>query len=107
MKIKKLDAELARYKDQMSKLRDGPAKNSIKQKAMQILKQKKMYENQRDMLMQQSFNLEQTNFATQSLKDTVTTVETMKVAAKSMKQQYKQINIDKIEVLNMLTLESS
>lgn len=88
----------------MSKLKEGPAKNSIKQKAMQILKQKKMYENQRDLLMQQSFNLEQTNFATQSLKDTVTTVETMKYAAKAMKTQYKQINIDKIEVFFVFIL---
>ncbi len=32
------------------------------------------YEQQRDQLMSQSFNMEQANFATQSLKDTVTTV---------------------------------
>lgn len=35
-----------------------------------ILKQKRMYENQRDQLAQQSFNMEQSNFAIQGIKDT-------------------------------------
>ena len=41
-KIARLDAELIKYKDQMKKMRDGPAKNAVKQKALRILKQKKM-----------------------------------------------------------------
>lgn len=44
------------------------------QKAMRVLKQKKMYEQQRENLMAQSFNMEQANFATQMLKDTKVTV---------------------------------
>lgn len=58
----------------MKKMREGPAKNAIKQRALNILKQRKMYENQREQLMQQSFNMEQTNMATQTLKDTQVTV---------------------------------
>lgn len=42
-KIGKLDAELKKYRDQMAKMREGPAKNTIKQKALRVLKQKKMY----------------------------------------------------------------
>lgn len=37
----------------------GPAVNSIKQRAMQTLKRKKMFEAQRDKLQAQSFNIEQ------------------------------------------------
>ncbi|EPZ30933.1 Snf7 domain-containing protein [Rozella allomycis CSF55] len=99
VKVKKLDAELARYKDQMSKMKDGPAKNAIKSKALRVLKQKKLYEGQRDMMMQQSFNMDQTNFALESMKSTVTTVDAMKIAAKEMKTQFKAINIDKIDNL--------
>lgn len=33
-KIARLDQELAKYKDQMKKMREGPAKNSVKQKAL-------------------------------------------------------------------------
>jgi charged multivesicular body protein 5 len=41
-KIGKLDVELKKYKDQMAKMREGPAKNAVKQKALRVLKQKKM-----------------------------------------------------------------
>uniref|UniRef100_A0A673BNA5 Charged multivesicular body protein 5 n=1 Tax=Sphaeramia orbicularis TaxID=375764 RepID=A0A673BNA5_9TELE len=98
-KIARLDAELVKYKDQMKKMRDGPSKNMVKQKAMRVLKQKRMYEGQRDNLMQQSFNMEQANYTIQSLKDTKTTVDAMKVGLKDMKKAYKNVKIDKIEDL--------
>jgi charged multivesicular body protein 5 len=98
-KIAKLDQELAKYSDQMKKMRDGPAKNAVKQKALRILKQKKVYENQREMLSNQSFNIEQQNMAIQSMKDTKTTVDAMKIGLKEMKKEYKKIDLNKIEDL--------
>jgi charged multivesicular body protein 5 len=38
----RIDAELKKYKDQMKKMREGPAKNAVKQKALRLLKQRKM-----------------------------------------------------------------
>ncbi|XP_076014332.1 charged multivesicular body protein 5 [Genypterus blacodes] len=96
-KIARLDIELVKYKDQMKKMRDGPSKNMVKQKAMRVLKQKRMYEGQRDNLMQQSFNMEQQNYTIQTLKDTKTTVDAMKVGLKDMKKAYKHVKIDQIE----------
>jgi len=98
-KIAKLDAELKKYKDQMAKMREGPAKNNVKQKALRVLKQRKQYESQLDSLRQQSFNMEQANYATQSLKDTQATVIAMKAGVKSMQKEFKKINIDQIEDL--------
>lgn len=98
-KIARLDAELKKYKDQMAKMRNGPSKNMVKQKAMRVLKQKKMYESQRENLMNQSFNIEQQNFAIQQIKDTKTTVDAMKVGTKEFKKAYKHVNIDDIENL--------
>ncbi|XP_068438257.1 charged multivesicular body protein 5 [Clinocottus analis] len=98
-KISKLDVELVKYKDQMKKMRDGPSKNMVKQKALRVLKQKRMYEGQRSNLMDQSFNMEQANYTIQSLKDTKTTVDAMKIGAKEMKKAYKNVKIDKIEDL--------
>ncbi len=69
-KIGKLDQELAKYKDQMGKMREGPGKNAVKQKALRVLKQRKQYEMQREMLGNQSFNIEQQNMAIQSMRDT-------------------------------------
>lgn len=42
-KIKKLDAELSRYKEQIKKTRPGPAQDAVKARAMRVLKQKRMY----------------------------------------------------------------
>ena len=82
-KINALDKELVKYKDQMKKMREGPAKNSVKQKALRVLKQKKQYEGQLENLRSQSFNMEQTNYTTQMLKDTKTTVDAMKVGLRN------------------------
>jgi charged multivesicular body protein 5 len=82
----------------MVKMRDGPAKNAVKAKALRVLKQRKMYEAQVDNLRQQAFNMEQANYATQTLKDTQATVVAMKEGVKQMQKEFKNINIDQIEV---------
>jgi len=96
--VARLDSELNKYKQQMSKMRDGPAKNAVKQKALRLLKQKKQYESQAENMRNQSFNMEQTLMATQTLKDTKTTMDAMKVGVKEMKKEFKNVNIEKIEV---------
>ncbi|KAK3914761.1 Charged multivesicular body protein 5 [Frankliniella fusca] len=98
-KVQRLEQELVKYKDQMKKMRDGPAKNAVKQKALRVLKQKKLYEQQADNLRQQSFNMEQANYATQSLKDTQSTVIAMKAGVKQMQKEFKKINIGEIDDL--------
>ena len=82
----------------MSKMREGPAKNAVKQKALRLLKQKKQYEAQAENMRNQSFNMEQTLMATQTLKDTKTTVNAMKLGVKEMKKEFKNVNIEQIEV---------
>ncbi|ODN74608.1 hypothetical protein L202_06964 [Cryptococcus amylolentus CBS 6039] len=97
VKLKKLDAELGVFKNQMSKMREGPGKAAVQQRALRVLKQKKMYEGQLGQLQQQTFNMEQAAMTTENLKNTMATVDAMKVANKEMKKQYKGIDIDKIE----------
>ncbi|KAF8591489.1 hypothetical protein K439DRAFT_1402145 [Ramaria rubella] len=97
VKIRKLDAELGRYKDQMSKLRNGPGKTAVQERAMRTLKQKRLYESQMAQLAQQSFNMESASLATDNLRNTMATVDAMKVANKEMKKQYGKIDIDQIE----------
>jgi hypothetical protein len=69
------------------------------QRALRLLKQKKMYERTYDNLQNQQFNLDQTKFATENLKDTATTVEAMKGAAVELKSAFKEIDIDEVEDL--------
>ena len=98
-KIAKLDQELGKYSEQMKKMREGPAKQAVKQKALRVLKQKKVYEGQREMLSNQSFNIEQQNMAIQSMRDTKTTVQAMQMGLKEMKKEFKKIDLNKIEDL--------
>ncbi|TCD69874.1 hypothetical protein EIP91_005951 [Steccherinum ochraceum] len=100
VKIKKLDGELARYKEQMSKLRAGPGKNAVQERALRTLKQKRMYENQLAQLTQQTFNMESASLATENLRNTMATVDAMKVANKELRKQYGRIDIDKIESIH-------
>lgn len=98
-KISKLDSELVKLRDQMAKMREGPTKNMLKQKALRVLKQKRMYENQKGQLDQQAFNMDQSNFALQGMKDNQVTVAAMKAGLKTMQREYKKLDIDKIEDL--------
>lgn len=96
-KIKGYDDELLKLKKQMATMRPGPAKENVKRKALQILKQKQMYDKHRSTMMTQQFNIDQTKFTQENLKDTVTHVAAMKAASTELKQQFKDINIDEIE----------
>ncbi|KAJ3683262.1 hypothetical protein LUZ60_013489 [Juncus effusus] len=96
-KIKKLDAELARYKEQIKKTRPGPAQEAVKARAMRVLKQKRMYEGQRDMLYNQTFNLDQVSFAAEGLKDAQQTMTAMKSANKELKGMMKTVKIEDID----------
>merc|ERR1712138_39555 len=96
-KIMKLDKELARYTEQMKKMKPGPAKQSVQKRALAILKQKKMYESQKEQTMNQQFNMDQIKFAQEGLKETATTISAMKYANKALKKDFKKMNISAIE----------
>lgn len=98
-KIKKLDAELCKYREQLKKTRPGPAQEAIKARAMRVLKQKKMYEGQRDMLYNQTFNLDQVSFAAEGLKDAQQTMTALKSANKELKGMMKTVKIQDIDNL--------
>lgn len=46
----------------------------------QVLKQKRLYESQRDQLYNQQFNVDQTSFMMENVQDSVQTVQAMKAA---------------------------
>jgi len=53
VKLAKLTSELTTYQSRLSKMRNGPGKTVLKQKALKILQQRKMYKSQRDQLQSQ------------------------------------------------------
>ncbi|TIA89348.1 hypothetical protein E3P99_02132 [Wallemia hederae] len=111
-KVKKCDQELAQFKQQMNRLRDGPGKvclwyslgythttrqRAVQQRAMRSLQQRKVYESQLEQLQQQTFNMEQAQMTTENLSNTMATVDAMQTANKQMRKQYGKIDIDKID----------
>src|SRR5271163_753736 len=88
----------------MSKMGDGPGKNALKQRAMKVLQQRKMYEGQRDQLQSSSWSMEQAAMTTENLRNVMTTVDAMKSANKEMRKQYGKVDINKIERLQGISL---
>ena len=96
-RIKKLDDELSKLGDQIKRARPGPAQTRLKQRALTVLKQKRMYEGQRDQIENQRFNTQELQFAVDTIKDTQDHVACMKATASEMKVQQKKMNIGEIE----------
>ncbi|KAG9146031.1 hypothetical protein Leryth_016589 [Lithospermum erythrorhizon] len=66
---------------------------------MRVLKQKKMYEGQRDMLYNQTYNLDQVSFAAEGIKDAQQTMSALKSANKDLKGMMKTVKIQDIDNL--------
>lgn len=96
-KIDEIDKKLTKYKAQISAARTPAAQRAAKQQALRLLKQKKMYENQRDQMYSQQMNLESANFMTEQLKDTADQITVMKVAQGEIAAQMKKVNIDDVD----------
>lgn len=101
-KIKQLDLELARHREILRTCRTPAAKEAAKRRALQVLKQRRLYEGQREQLYNQQFNLEQVSFAAQSAKETANQVSAMRASAKELKQQFrtKAFDITTLDALN-------
>lgn len=97
VKITKVNSELATYQQKLSKMREGPGKSAIKQRAIKLLRQRKQLETQRDQLMSQSWNISQAQMTTENLKNTMITVDAMRQTNKELRKTYGKINIDKLE----------
>lgn len=99
-KIGQLENELKVYKDKIKKTKSPAAKKSLQKRALEILKRKRMYEQQRDNAMGQQFNIDQAAFSIESAKATVSTVATLKATNQEMKRTIgKELNIDDVDDL--------
>ncbi|KAJ9132628.1 Snf7 family protein [Pleurostoma richardsiae] len=99
VKLAGLNAELSGYQAKLSKMREGPGKSALKQKALKVLQRRKQYEAQRDQLQSQVWNMEQAQNMTDNLKNVMTTVDALKQTNKALRKQYGKVDIDKIERL--------
>jgi len=99
-KIEELEKELRVYKDKIKKTKSPAAKKQLQKRALEILKRKRMYEQQRDATAGQQFNIDQTSFGIESAKASVQTVAAMKAANKELKHTIKKdLDIDAVDDL--------
>merc|ERR1719229_21767 len=70
-----------------------------KSRAMQALKRKKMYEQQRDQLLGTQFNVEQLAFQQEQAEVTMTAVQAMKAGADQLKAAQGKVNINTVDKL--------
>ncbi|KAI5956846.1 VPS60 [Candida jiufengensis] len=99
VKLSKINSELSTYQQKISRMRDGPGKSALKQKALKLLRQRKQIEGQKDQLENQSWNMSQASMTTDNLQNTMVTINAMKTANKELKKTYGKINIDELENL--------
>lgn len=99
-KIAGLENELRVYKDKIKKTKSPAAKKQLQRRAMEVLKRKRMYEQQRDNVAGQQFNIDQASFGIESAKANVQTVAAMKAANAELKKTIKKdLDIDAVEDL--------
>ena len=91
-RIAKLDTELRKHRDAIKAMgaRGGPALEQAKKRAMNVLKQKRLLEGQRDKISANVMRIDETRYTTSALDDQVEMVQALKVAAKTMKKQMKK-----------------
>jgi charged multivesicular body protein 5 len=78
-KIKNLDAESLGYHKKIQ-TRRGHTKTMVQKHTMKVLKRREMYEQQRDQLTSQQFNVDSAAMSITTVKDMMNTVAAMKGA---------------------------
>ena len=97
-KIDECNTQLTDLKTQMKTAR-GTSLNSLKQRALQVLRRRKMYDQQLGSVMNQQFNVDQVAFAQESIQDTMNTVSALKEANTQQQAMMKNFNMDQMEDL--------
>lgn len=98
-RIKRLDADILKYREEYKNTKNLAAQKRLKQKAINAIKQKKMLESQRDRLYGQQSVLDQTQFFAQTIQDTAIQVQALKNAKLAMESQLKGFNVESVEDL--------
>ena len=98
LKVDECNKELLAIKTQM-KTAKGMAQKSLQQKALQVLRRRKMYDQQLTNVMNQQFNVDQVQFTSETIASTIDTMAALKEATAVQQQEMKKLDMDKMEDL--------
>eukprot|EP00420_Gonyaulax_spinifera_P018228 CAMPEP_0197896874 /NCGR_PEP_ID=MMETSP1439-20131203/41033_1 /TAXON_ID=66791 /ORGANISM="Gonyaulax spinifera, Strain CCMP409" /LENGTH=221 /DNA_ID=CAMNT_0043517453 /DNA_START=93 /DNA_END=758 /DNA_ORIENTATION=- len=98
--VQNLDAMIQKADEEIrTHVSKGVTNATAKQRAMQAMKRKKMYEQQRDQLLGTQFNVETLKFQQDQADITLTAVEAMKAGQDQLKKQTDMINVGTVDKL--------
>ena len=98
LKVDECNKQLVDIKNQM-KTAKGMAYKSLQNKALQVLRRRKMYDAQLNNVMSQQFNIDQVAFTTETITSTIDTMNALKAATAVQQQEMKKLNMDQLEDL--------
>jgi len=102
-RVEQLDVKIMNIETQLRVLRErmktakGSALVSTRQQALRLMKQKKMYERQRDQIMGTAFTVTQASFAMESAKDAQDTIDALRAGTEQLRATNRQIRISDID----------
>jgi charged multivesicular body protein 5 len=102
VRINELEATIREVNDELkacfekAKAAKGSAKEMYKAKCVQLVKKKKVYENQVKTLLGGQMMLDQAAFTTENIQQTIETTQAMKETVKAQKEQMKSIDLDEV-----------
>lgn len=99
-KIMNIDMQLRVLRERMKSARGGTLE-STRQQALRLMKQKKMYERQRDQLMGTAFTVSQASFALDTVRDAQDTVNALQAGAQQLRAANRQLRIGDIDVCSL------
>lgn len=102
--IKQIESELEAIKSKFSHSPGNTLKTNLKNKAIHLLKRKKVLEQHRDFALNQSLSIMQADISLDTVKGSIDTYKTMKGANKELSKQLKKVNMDKLEVIQFYLL---
>lgn len=96
-KIQECDAQLLSIKAQLAKCRTAGQQAPLKSRALVILRRRQQYIQQRDQLATRAFNLEQTTWAIESMREAKDHMTVMRSAADEMRTTFKDLDVGEME----------
>jgi len=96
-KIQECDQQLLVIKAQLAKCRTASQQAPLKSRAMTILKRRQQYIQQRDQMATRAFNLEQTTWAIDSMREAKDHVAVMRSTADEMRSTFKELDLGEME----------
>lgn len=95
--ISQLNMQLANIQKRLSTIKSPQGQKSLRSQALKLLNKRKKLEQMRDSLDNQEWSMTQAQMMTDTLQNTMISVNALKQHNSILKQQYGKIDIDKLE----------